>query len=96
MPDGSTPTTHILKPAIGGSDHHDLNEHLCLAAARRAGLLAVRTQVTCFADVSALVVERFDRRPASQAFGCVHQEDLCLRLAMKIGGDYNVSAGRNA
>src|SRR5437899_101714 len=37
-PSGSIPTTHILKPAVAGLDDHDLNEHLCLAAARRVGL----------------------------------------------------------
>lgn len=35
VPSGSTPTTHILKPAVAGFDDHDLNEHLCLDAARR-------------------------------------------------------------
>jgi serine/threonine-protein kinase HipA len=36
-PWGVVPTTHILKPAISGLDDHDLNEHLCLAAAQRPG-----------------------------------------------------------
>ena len=45
VPSGSTPTTHILKPAVAGLDDHDLNEHLCLDAARLAGLVAVRTNV---------------------------------------------------
>lgn len=35
------PTTHILKPAIAGFDDHDLNEHLCLRAARLASLYDV-------------------------------------------------------
>lgn len=35
VPSGSTPTTDILKPAVAGFDDHDLNEHLCLDAARR-------------------------------------------------------------
>ena len=34
----SIATSHILKPAVTGLDDHDLNEHLCLDAARRAGL----------------------------------------------------------
>ncbi len=48
VPSGSTPTTHILKPAVAGLDDHDLNEHLCLDAARRAGLTAARTAVSRF------------------------------------------------
>lgn len=38
VPSGAAATSHILKPAIVGLDDHDLNEHLCLTAARRAGL----------------------------------------------------------
>ena len=48
VPSGSTPTTHILKPAVAGLDDHDLNEHLCLDAARRAGLIAARTRDRSF------------------------------------------------
>ena len=36
VPQGASPTTHILKPAVAGLDDHDLNEHICLDAARRA------------------------------------------------------------
>ena len=93
MPYGSTLTTHILKPTIAGFDHHDINEHLCLAAARRAGLLAVRTQLTRFGGVSAVVVKRFDRRPASQAFGRVHQEDLCQAMSVPPSGKYQSEGG---
>jgi serine/threonine-protein kinase HipA len=64
VPSGSTPTTHILKPAVSGFDDHDLNEHLCLDAARRAGLLVVRTSVSRFGDETAVVVTRYDRRVA--------------------------------
>ena len=61
VPSGAIPTTHILKPAVAGFDDHDLNEHLCLAAARRAGLTAARTRVEQFGAESAIVVERYDR-----------------------------------
>ncbi len=61
VPSGATPTSHILKPAVTGLDDHDLNEHLCLDAARRAGLLVVRTRIGRFGDQTAIVVERYDR-----------------------------------
>ena len=61
VPSGSIPTTHILKPAIAGLDDHDLNEHLCLDAARRAGLIAARSTIAQFADETAVVVTRYDR-----------------------------------
>jgi hypothetical protein len=50
-----------VKPAIGGLDDFDINEHLCLAAARRAGLIAATTSIHTFGAERALVVERYDR-----------------------------------
>ncbi len=82
VPLGPTPTTHILKPAIDGLAGHDLNEHLCLDAARRCGLPAVRSRITRFGDQSAIVVDRYDRYPSGASFGRIHQEDLCQALAV--------------
>jgi serine/threonine-protein kinase HipA len=96
VPSGSTPTTHILKPAITGFDDHDLNEHLCLDAARRTGLLAVRTRVARFGDESAVVVERYDRRAAGRTLGRVHQEDLCQALSVLPSGKYQNEGGPGA
>lgn len=80
VPSGATPTTHILKPAVAGFDDHDLNEHLCLDAARRAGLLAARTRIARFGDETAVVVTRYDRQAAPDGRVLrVHQEDLCRR-----------------
>jgi len=93
VPSGSMPTTHILKPAITGFDDHDLNEHLCLDAARRAGLLAVRTQVVRFGPESAVVVERYDRRPAGHTFRRVHQEDLCQTMSVPPSSKYQSEGG---
>jgi serine/threonine-protein kinase HipA len=61
VPAGSIPTTHILKPAVAGFDDHDLNEHLCLDSARRAGRIAARTTIARFTDEGAVVVTRYDR-----------------------------------
>jgi serine/threonine-protein kinase HipA len=82
VPSGSTATTHILKPAVAAHDDHDLNEHLCLDAARRAGLIAARTNVRRFGDESAVVVDRYDRREVEGETVRVHQEDLCQALAL--------------
>ena len=43
-PAGRLATTHIFKPAITGLDDHDLNEHICLRAARLLGLRAVTSR----------------------------------------------------
>jgi serine/threonine-protein kinase HipA len=93
VPSGSTPTTHILKPAIAGFDDHDLNEHLCLDAARRAGLVAVQTQVTRFADESVVVVERYDRRIVGRNIVRVHQEDVCQALSVPPSSKYQNEGG---
>ncbi|MGO9559474.1 MAG: type II toxin-antitoxin system HipA family toxin [Acidimicrobiales bacterium] len=93
VPSGSTPTTHILKPAVAGFDDHDLNEHLCLDAARRAGLLAVRTRVARFGDESAVVVDRYDRQTRDSEILRVHQEDLCQALSVPPSGKYQNEGG---
>jgi serine/threonine-protein kinase HipA len=93
VPSGSTPTTHILKPAVAGFDDHDLNEHLCLDAARRAGLIAVRTKVTGFGDESAVVVDRYDRQAVGREIARVHQEDLCQALGVPPSRKYQNEGG---
>jgi serine/threonine-protein kinase HipA len=92
-PSGSIPTTHILKPAVAGLDDHDLNEHLCLDAARRAGLVAVRTRVSRFGEESAVVVERYDRTPVGDEIVRVHQEDLCQALGLPPSAKYQNEGG---
>ncbi|MDQ6776873.1 MAG: HipA domain-containing protein [Actinomycetota bacterium] len=94
VPSGATPTTHILKPAVTGFDDHDLNEHLCLDAARRAGLLAARTTVSRFGDETAVVVTRYDRHaaPGGEILR-VHQEDLCQALGVPPSRKYQNEGG---
>jgi HipA-like protein len=61
VPSGRTPTTHILKPPTGSFDGHAENEHLCLSLARALGLPTAHSEVRQFEDVTAIVVERYDR-----------------------------------
>lgn len=92
VPSGATPTTHILKPAVAGLDDHDLNEHLCLDAARRAGLLAARTHISRFGNETAIVVDRYDRIGSGQIVR-VHQEDLCQALEFSPAKKYQNEGG---
>lgn len=78
IPSGSMPTTHIIKPAIAGFPGHDLNEHLCLEAARRLGISAVKSNLLTVEDQSALLVERYDRHLNRR----IHQEDICQALSL--------------
>jgi serine/threonine-protein kinase HipA len=93
VPSGATPTTHILKPAVAGLDDHDLNEHLCLDAARRAGLIAARTRIERFGEETAVVVTRYDRIAAGETIRRVHQEDLCQALGLPPTRKYQNEGG---
>jgi serine/threonine-protein kinase HipA len=93
QPHGSAATTHILKPAVVGLDGHDLNEHLCLTAARRCGLSAARTRVEAFEDQTAIVVDRYDRRLVDGELVRIHQEDVCQALGVHPGRKYQSEGG---
>jgi serine/threonine-protein kinase HipA len=93
VPHGAKATTHILKPAVAGLDDHDLNEHLCLDAARRAGLIAVRTRVARFGAEAAILVDRYDRVKADGLTIRVHQEDLCQAMGLPPTRKYQAEGG---
>jgi len=92
-PSGALPTTHILKPAIPGYADHDINEHLCMATARRSGLPAARSAIAYFDGVRTLVVERYDRVKVEERWWRIHQEDLCQALAVPTGRKYQSQGG---
>ncbi len=92
-PTGSIPTTHILKPAVAGFEAQNINEHLCLSAARALGLPAAKTRLEAFEDEIAIVVERFDRSNRDGALVRVHQEDLCQALSTRPARKYQSDGG---
>jgi serine/threonine-protein kinase HipA len=96
VPAGSAATSHILKPAAQGLDDHDLNEHLCLDAAHRAGLIVARTHVTTFGEESAIVVDRYDRRSVDGELVRIHQEDTCQALGKSPEKKYQNEDGPSA
>lgn len=88
-PLGTTPTTHILKPAIGklanGLDlsHSVENELLCLKLTAALGLDTANAEMQQFEDQKVLVVERFDRRWAKDGrLLRLPQEDFCQALSV--------------
>lgn len=93
-PQGRPATNRILKPALADFDDHDLNEHLCLDAAGRLELHAVRSEVVSFGAERAIVVERYDRILGSGGdWERVHQEDLCQALAVHPAQKYQNEGG---
>lgn len=86
LPHGSTPTTHIFKLPLGlvGNMRADMrtsveNEWLCAQIVAGYGLPVARCDMASFEDQKVLVVERFDRRLASDGSWMVRlpQEDFC-------------------
>ncbi|MFC5472822.1 type II toxin-antitoxin system HipA family toxin [Paraherbaspirillum soli] len=86
FPRGSTPTTHIFKLPLGlvGNMQADLrtsveNEWLCSKIAAAYGLAVAACEMDCFENQKVLIVERFDRKLASDQSWIVRlpQEDMC-------------------
>lgn len=86
LPTGSTPTTHIFKLPLGlvGNMQADMrssveNEWLCSNIVAAFGLPVAPTQIGHFEDQKVLIVERFDRKHASDASWIIRlpQEDFC-------------------
>ncbi len=86
LPEGSTPTTHILKLPLGlvGDMQADFrtsveNEWLCAQIMELFGLPVARTAILQFEDQKVLAVERFDRKYSDDDQWIVRlpQEDMC-------------------
>ena len=99
-PTGTTPTTHILKPAIGtlpnGMDLTDSveNEHFCLRLMAAFGLPVAHAEIATFADTKALVIERFDRlRARDGRLIRLPQEDCCQALSVPPTRKYQSEGG---
>lgn len=99
-PTGTTPTTHILKPAIGklpnGMDLSDSveNEHFCLRLMAAFGLPVAKTEIVHFAGTKVLVVERFDRlRTRDGRLIRLPQEDCCQALGVPPTRKYQNEGG---
>lgn len=98
---GTTPTTHILKLPLGVSPQGIAlsssveNEWLCSEVVRSYGIDVARSWVETFGEYKVLVVERFDRRPASGGkwYLRLPQEDFCQATATLPGLKYESDGG---
>lgn len=83
LPKGSTPSTHILKPAIPAVTDSVVNESFCLALASVAGLAAAQATIFSSREGSVLLVTRYDRRVSKGGqLVRIHQEDFCQALGV--------------
>ncbi len=99
LPLGSTPTSHIFKPAMkegtSGADFSDTpwNEWLCLALCRALGLETANAEVLIFDDKPVIVVERFDRVWRDGVLYRLPQEDICQALGVPPMRKYQSDGG---
>lgn len=93
VPQGRTPTTHILKPASNSFDGFAENEHFCLTLARRVGLAAATTQWRAVGGIPTLIAERYDRVQLQGGWRRIHQEDCCQALGIHPASKYENEGG---
>ncbi len=78
IPEGSVPTTHILKPATDDFEGKAEVEHFCLRLAGKLGFPVPATQVINFGGAPVFVARRYDRTRDGKRR--IHQEDMCQAL----------------
>lgn len=100
LPQGPTPSTHILKPPIqskaGYPDMSDSveNEHFCLKFLGHFDIPVAETQIEHFEDQKALVITRFDRHTTAKSnLIRLPQEDLCQALGHPGNSKYQSQGG---
>jgi serine/threonine-protein kinase HipA len=100
LPHGTTATTHILKPQIGGLPGGiDLtnsveNEYLCLKLVEALGTRVANADIVDFAGTRVLVVERFDRQWTRDGrLLRLPQEDCCQALSVPPSRKYESEGG---
>lgn len=96
IPEGRTPTTHILKPSTGAFDGQTENEHFCLRLAAELGFAAANSSVLDCAGLKVIVIERYDRLQKGSTFHRIHQEDMCQALAVRPQRKYQNQGGPSA
>jgi len=102
LPQGTTPTSHILKLPIGQIEHSGLdlsdsveNEWLCHIILKAYELPVAHAEIGVFDGVKALIVERFDRRWAKDDTWLMRlpQEDMCQALNVSPSLKYESDGG---
>lgn len=87
---GGYPSTHILKPQLGGGKATVIyDEEYGLRLARRLGLTSFGAWIEDFADLRSIVIERFDRDQGRR----VHQEDFSQVLGASRNEKYQELGG---
>jgi serine/threonine-protein kinase HipA len=93
QPLGGYPSTHIIKPRSDAYPTMVFDEEYGSRLARQVGLLDYKVWIEDFAGLPALVVERYDRRPAGGPPQRIHQEDFNQALGASGNQKYQEHGG---
>lgn len=93
IPKGSTPTTHILKPAPKDYPGFAENEHYCLQLAKALDMEVAASYIETIGDTPVIVVKRYDRFFHEGLYFRIHQEDFCQALAVHPSQKYQSDSG---
>ncbi|HTR43447.1 MAG TPA: type II toxin-antitoxin system HipA family toxin [Pseudomonadales bacterium] len=99
VPLDSSPSTHILKPAIENFEGVVFNEAFCMKLAQAIGIKTAKVEIRRVEGIDYLLVERYDRtvlQPdpgGSEYLRREHQEDFCQALGIVSKKKYQKEGG---
>lgn len=82
IPEGTYPSSHILKTAIAQLEGTVINETFCMTLATRVGLPVPATSVVSIGGQQVYMIERYDRKVSAGGVQRLHQEDFCQTLGI--------------
>lgn len=93
---GTSPTTHILKPAISDIEDTAHNELFCMRLAQKVGIDAPNTIIGNVNGNTYFLIERYDREIDGKGnVARLHQEDFCQALGVAPEFKYEREGGPN-
>lgn len=88
VPEGATPTTHILKPVAGSFRRIDIVEQMTMHAAAALGNTVANSALRKIGEWDVFVSERYDRIQVDGTWRRRHQEDFCQALSVSPAKKY--------
>ncbi len=94
VPNGRTPTTHILKPEPAAYPGLASNEHFTSLLLRELGLPSPTTQVVDYGGIPVFITQRYDRLIGRDGMvRRIHQEDMCQAMGIPPQKKYQSEGG---
>lgn len=94
--EGTSPTSHILKPIIADIKDSVHNELFCMRLAAKVGIKTPDTEIRWLGETPYFLVERYDRIKNNQGLITrLHQEDFCQASGIMPDIKYEREGGPN-